>query len=54
MTAKGLISKTLCFLYGQVDIIVKSDVIAIDRHAGRVATMLMEDLSICYRKRTKM
>ena len=55
MTAKGHISKTLYFLYGQVDIIVKSDGRAIDRHAGRVATMLVEDLlARCHRKRRKL
>ena len=35
MTAKGHITKMLRFLYGQVDIIVKSDGRAIDQHIGR-------------------
>ena len=54
MTPKRHISKTLRFLYGQVAINVKSDGRAIDRHAERVVTMLVEDLQAgCHRKGTK-
>lgn len=40
MTAKGHISKTLDFLYGQVDVNLKSDGRAIDRHADELLRCL--------------
>ena len=58
MTAKGHISKTLGFWYRQVDINVKSDGRAIDRHAGRVSFVIMGDTlagcRICMRVRVHM
>ena len=44
MTVKGHISKTLHFLYGQLDINVKNDGRDIDRHAGRVSFTIVGDV----------
>ena len=43
---EGHISKTLPFLYGQVEIIVKRDGRPIDQHSGQVTTMLVEWLDV--------
>ena len=53
MTSKGHISKTLHFLYGHVDISLKSDGRAIDGHERQVVTIIVEDLSVCHQKGTK-